>query len=152
MSIIQIIKKDHRCFWLLFFLIAWWITTSILGVFQYARPSGDLSERSLIIIFGLISLAITASILAYVSIRVRHVSKALNSGVEVTGHVTQNGPNSEDVWSVEFEYFYQGERFKGKQTMGGSSSSQKFGKGKDVVLLIDPKNPGRSIIKDIYVD
>src|SRR5258707_15304757 len=68
-SISQIIKKDHRCFWLLLFLVFWWVVMGILWWFQITHPSRDPNENVLIAIFGLFSLAIAIAIVSYVSIR-----------------------------------------------------------------------------------
>jgi hypothetical protein len=150
-STYQIIKKDHRCFWLLLFLVFWWVVMGILWWFQITHPSRAPNENVLTAIFGLFSLAITIVIAGYVSLRIRKITKTFNTGVEVKGQVKYIGPNSEDVWFVEFEYSYEGEMFKGNQTVGDETSSRKFEKGKDVILLVDPKTPATSYIKDIYI-
>jgi hypothetical protein len=149
-STYQIIKKDHRCFWLLLFLVFWWIVIGILWLFQITRSPKE-NENVLTAIFGLFSLAITITIVGYVSIRIRRITKTLNTGVEIKGRVKYIGSNSEDVWFVEYEYRYQGETFKGTQTVVDETSSRKFEKDKDVILLVDPKNPARAYIKDIYI-
>src|SRR6185369_15734678 len=118
LSTFQIIKKDHRCFWLLVFLVFWWITIAVLWWVQHSKPSSDPNEWLLTPIFGVMSAAITIAILGYVVVRTRTIAKTLNAGIEVIGRVIYVGPNSEDVWFVEFEFKHNGQTFLGTQTIG----------------------------------
>ena len=151
LSTSQIIKKDHRCFWLLVFLVLWWITMAILWWVQYSKPSSDPNEWLLTPIFGVMSAAITTAILLYVAVRSRRVATTLNAGIEVKGRVTYVGPNSEDVWFVEFEFQHNGQTFKGTQTLSEESSAKRFVKDQEIALLVDQQNPARSFIKEVYI-
>ncbi|WP_342305558.1 DUF3592 domain-containing protein [Methanolobus sp. ZRKC5] len=69
-------------------------------------------------------------------------------GVEVTGHISLEYILSKK--RVEYKYTYQGIEYWRGNALSHSIYTNCFNEGDEVTLLVDPQNPNRAVIKDIY--
>ncbi|SFM92552.1 DUF3592 domain-containing protein [Methanolobus profundi] len=72
-------------------------------------------------------------------------------GVDVTGRIDSAQAFKRGGSRVEYKYEYQGEKYwRGNTLTASSFRKYGFSEGDEVVLRIDPKNPRRAVIRDIY--
>src|SRR5947209_7940098 len=141
-SIWQIIKRDHIAFWLTISFVLWLLVMATLSIFNFLHRSGDQDNQILVTTFAAVTVVIGLLWFGYISIRVRHIRHTLTSRREIKGKVIDLIYNSEDVWSVKFEYDFKGQHFQSSNVTGDEQTTKSlFKNGQELVIIVDPQLP-----------
>jgi hypothetical protein len=82
--------------------------------------------------------------------RIRTIQQLFSIGVEVTA-VIKDIYFQKDRGAVQYAYTYQGQEFLGASSIMKTKQTQKLSPGNEVVLLINPEQPKRALIRDLYI-
>ncbi|WP_319507635.1 DUF3592 domain-containing protein [uncultured Methanolobus sp.] len=99
-----------------------------------------------------LSMAATVTVLAIIFLvkRLLFFRSLYNRGVEITG-VIDTVLDIDIRHRVEYKYQYQNvDYWRGNAIQRSTYRINNFQKGDEVILLVDPQNPKRAVIKDLY--
>ncbi len=82
--------------------------------------------------------------------RIRSIQQIFSKSVEVVGQVT-NISFYKDRGRVEYSYTYLGQNYSGGNAIMKTGKTQQLHTGNQVVLLVNPDEPKRALIRDLYV-
>jgi len=82
--------------------------------------------------------------------RIRSIQQIFSKSVEVVGQVT-NISFYKDRGRVEYSYTYQGQNYSGGNAIMKTGKTQQLRSGNQVVLLVNPDDPKRALIRDLYI-
>ena len=82
--------------------------------------------------------------------RIRSIQQLFSKSVEVVGQITQVSFHR-DRGRVEYSYTYQSKAYTGGNAIMKTGQTQKLRSGDQVVLLVNPDDPKRALIRDLYV-
>lgn len=81
--------------------------------------------------------------------RIRGITGVFARGVEVPGRVTKVW-FTKDRGSVQYEYSYQGRDYTGANGIMKTGRTAMLVPGKELTLVLDTRDPGRALIRDLY--
>jgi len=82
--------------------------------------------------------------------RIRSIQQMFSKSVEVAGQIT-NISFYKDRGRVEYSYTYQSQNHSGGNAIMKTGKTQQLRSGDQVVLLVNPDDPKRALIRDLYV-
>jgi hypothetical protein len=82
--------------------------------------------------------------------RIRSIQRLFSKSVEVVGQITDVSFHR-DRGRVEYSYTYQGQAYSGGNAIMKTGKTQKLRSGNEVVLLVNPDDPRRALIRDLYI-
>ena len=82
--------------------------------------------------------------------RVRSIQKMFANSVEVTGQITDLS-FFRDRGRVEYSYIYQGQNYSGGNAIMKTGKTLQLRPGSQILLLVNPNEPKRALIRDLYV-
>jgi hypothetical protein len=82
--------------------------------------------------------------------RIRSIQQLFAKSVEINGQVT-NISFIKDRGRVEYSYTYQNQKYSGGSAIMKTGKTQKLSSGSQVVLLVNPDQPKRALIRELYV-
>jgi hypothetical protein len=82
--------------------------------------------------------------------RLRTIQQLFASGVEVTGQIKDIFFHR-DRGTVQYSYTYLGQAFLSGNAIMKTRQTQKLQPGDQIILLINPEQPKRALIRDLYV-
>lgn len=82
--------------------------------------------------------------------RIRSIQQMFAKSVEVVGQIT-NISFYRDRGRVEYSYTYQNQNYSGGNAIMKTGKTQQLRSGSQVVLLVNPDEPKRALIRDLYV-
>ncbi|WP_406661078.1 hypothetical protein V7O66_00725 [Methanolobus sp. ZRKC3] len=72
-------------------------------------------------------------------------------GIDITGHIDSPYYYKRSSSRIEYKYEYQGEEYlRGNAIPTSKLMELNFNEGDEVVIRLDPENPKKAVIKDIY--
>ena len=98
------------------------------------------------LIFG----ALTVMAVAVLVWRMRVINAIFEDGIETPGTITR-------IWfyrgrgSVNYSYAFQGQEYKSGNAVMRSKQTREIVIGQPVTLIVDPSNPKRALIRDLYI-
>ena len=81
--------------------------------------------------------------------RIRTVQKIFSNGIEVTGQIKDIFFHR-DRGTVQYAYTYQGQEILSGNAIMKTGQTKKLRPGDQLVLLINPDQPKRALIRDLY--
>jgi hypothetical protein len=144
-SFFSIVQADYVALLSFLFPIAMW------GLFIFNRYIASGPDRADAASFFL-RLAIAATVIGIPLLiwRIRTFQAHFARGVEVAGKVTGIGFRR-DRGRIEYAYSYQGQTYHGANAIHKISKTRYLKPGDEVALLVDPDNPKRAFVRDIYI-
>ncbi len=144
-SFFSLIQGDYWALLAVIFPVVGW------GLFIYNRFIAAGPDRVEAASFFL-NMAIVATVVGIPLLvwRLRSFQAHFARGVEVTGRVIAIGFRR-DRGRVQYTYTYQGQSYQGANALHKTRKTQGIQPGDEVTLLVDPDNPKRALIRDIYV-
>ncbi|WP_440946113.1 DUF3592 domain-containing protein [Methanosarcina sp. T3] len=82
--------------------------------------------------------------------RLKYYNKMFKGADEVTGYITAIR-FYRDRGRVRYEYTYKNEKHSAKNRILKSGRTKYYQLGDEITLMVDPENPKKAIIKDIYI-
>jgi hypothetical protein len=82
--------------------------------------------------------------------RIRSIQQMFSKSVEVVGQIT-NISFRKDRGRVEYSYTYQSQAYSGGNAIMKNGKTQNLRSGNEVVLLVNPDDPKRALIRDLYI-
>jgi hypothetical protein len=82
--------------------------------------------------------------------RIRSIQKIFSKSVEVIGQVT-NISFYRDRGRVEYSYRYQDQAYSGGNAIMKTGKTKQLHPGSQVALLVNPDEPKRALIRDLYI-
>ncbi len=137
-SVWVIARKDYYASYVMVFFLT---TLVIYVVLRLLKPPLEFSPDYLLILL-LVELVLLFA-------RVARVRSLLSSGVSVPGTVKEVyrvGSGAGSQTRVEYTYVYEGEEHGASCPKRGD-----FEPGQSITVVLDPRAPGRSLIKDVFV-
>jgi hypothetical protein len=150
-SLGRIILTDHcTCFAISAIIIFWiiYIATIQFGYFPDIRYAREPLTETAAPFFYNMGVVATLTGIPMIGWRIRFFQTLYRRGVEVNGHIYLEYVLS--TKRVEYKYTYQGIDYWRGNALADSKYQNYYNDGDEVILLIDPQNPKRAIIKDLY--
>jgi hypothetical protein len=140
-SLIKIIQTDYTSFLSTIFLLSLWSVYLIFQILRLESPSGA------------IIVAITLSIIALAIIYWRYqlIISRFSQGSTVSAIISE-------IWffrgrgRINYTYTFRGHEFITGDDVFPTKIARSFRAGDRVTVLLDPDNPDRAIISDLYFD
>lgn len=82
--------------------------------------------------------------------RIRSIQQMFANSVEVVGQVT-NISFYKDRGRVEYTYTYQNQNYSAGNAIMKTGKTRQLSSGSQVVLLVNPDEPKRALIRDLYI-
>ena len=82
--------------------------------------------------------------------RIRTIQQLFLKGVEVVGQITAIS-FYRDRGRVEYSYSHAGQAYSGGNAIMKTGRTQQLRSGNQIVLLVNPQEPKRALIRDLYV-
>lgn len=82
--------------------------------------------------------------------RIRTIQQMFAKSVEIIGQVTGIS-FIKDRGRVEYSYTYQNQDYSGGNAIMKTNKTKQLSSGSEVVLLVNPDDPKRALIRDLYV-
>jgi hypothetical protein len=146
-SISRLIFADYAsllCF--LFPLISWGMfAAAALGIWRSEPGEAELKVR--FCFWSAIVATVVCVPILY--LRFRSVHSLLRHGIAIPAKLIS-------VWfmkdrgRIDYEYTYEGRTYRGGMALTKSKRAAEFQQGQDITILIDPANPARSIVPDLF--
>lgn len=141
-SLIRLIDTDYITLLALVFpLVAW----GLYAAFKLTRAASPPDA-----IYIPLAAAVTAAALAVLVWRYRAFAHVFAEGVEVRA-VIHTAAFFRDRGRLEFVYTYLGEKYLGSTAVHKNARTKVLQPGEQVTVLVDPGNPRRAFIRDLYV-
>lgn len=138
-SLIRTIQTDYTAFLAFLFPVIFW------GLYLFFTFSSMDAAG-----FADISIAVTAAGLLILLWRYWLLRSVFHDGVEVPGVVS-------DIYffrgrgRVSYIYTYQGQKYISGNAINKTKRTRSLVQGEQVTLVIDPNNPKRAFIRDLYL-
>jgi hypothetical protein len=134
-SIIQIIWTDYFAFIATLLPVCIWIVVLIIWKTQFYIKIGAIGT---LIVIGLLSW------------RLYIFRKVFREGKSVLGRIS-SAYIIRDRGRVEYTYSYQGKFYRSGVSIHRNSRTKALKEGDGVLLMVDPRKPGRAFIRSLYV-
>lgn len=150
-SLLKIIQSDYLArlgvlgpivCWVLYVDAAYF---GILGRF-FSRSRTTDNDPSFFLYLSLIVTVVGLGVLFW---RIRGFRSTFTRGVPVLGRVT-NVNFFRGRGTVEYTYNYNGQSYNGGNSISETGRTKLLRPGQELTLLVDPSNPKRAIIPDLY--
>jgi hypothetical protein len=82
--------------------------------------------------------------------RIRSIQQMFANSVEVVGQIT-NISFYKDRGRVEYTYTYQNQNYSAGSAIMKTGKTRQLSSGSQVVLLVNPNEPKRALIRDLYI-
>jgi len=140
-TLLKIIQTDYYSFLSVIFLLILWSVFTISQILQLESPS------------GVIYIALALSVFAIVVIiwRFQTIQSLFSSGVVTLATITE-------IWffrgrgRINYTYSNRGHEFLTGDDVVPTNRTRSLQTADRVTILIDPENPERTVIYDIYFD
>lgn len=139
-SIGRIILNDYPAFLTLCVPAALWVVY-VIGMFRWDDGTG---------VFLYVAAAAAPIGVALLLWRVQHFKSLFEQGQTVTGHI-RNIRFYRDRGRIEFSFVHNGQTFTRGNAVMRTRQTRSLRSGEDVVLIFDPADPRRAIVRDLYV-
>ena len=135
-SIIQIIWTDYFAFIATLLLVCIWVVVLILWKTLFYIKVGAIGT---LIVMGLLTW------------RLYIFRKVFREGKSVLGRIS-SAYLIRDRGRVEYTYSYQGKFYRSGVSIHRNSRTKALKEGEGVLLVVDPRKPGRAFIRSLYLD
>lgn len=82
--------------------------------------------------------------------RIQTIQKIFSKGMEVVGQIT-NISFYRDRGRVEYSYSYEGHAYSSGNAIMKTRQTQQLRSGNQIALLVNPDEPQRALIRDLYI-
>lgn len=140
-SIIRIIQTDYYSFLSVIFLLILWSVFAITQILKLESPAGAIY----------VALALSLFAIVVIIWRYQTIQSLFSTGVETIATITE-------VWfyrgrgRINYAYTYRGREILTGDDVVPTNKSKSLRTADRIKVLIDPENPDRTIICDIYFD
>lgn len=150
-SIFRIIRTDYAALLaVLFPLVIWgmYVATAFFGFFTGLRGREPLtaSDAPFFLYFSLIVTLLGIPLLIW---RIHVIRAIFIRGIEVPGKI-MSAHFSGSRGRLEYAYIFRGQTYRSGHAVQKTKQVRGLQPGYDVTLVVDPNNPGRALIRDIY--
>jgi hypothetical protein len=151
-SIFRIMRTDYAALLaVLFPLVIWgmYVATAFLGFFPGLRGRDPLtaSDAPFFLYFAVIVTLLGIPLLIW---RLQAIRAIFIRGVEIPGKI-MTAHFSGSRGRLEYAYIFQGQTYRAGHAVHKTKQVRGLQPIDDVTLVVDPNNPGRALIRDIYV-
>ena len=150
-SLGRVIMHDYCALVAILMMVMPWliyIATSQFGYFPDLKHGRDPLTESSAPFFKTMGYYIIFIAIPMLAWRVHLFKTLYDQGVEIKGHISFEGVISGK--RVEYKYEYEGTSYWRGNALTDSKYANYFKEGDEVILLVDPKNPKRAVIRDLY--
>lgn len=139
-SLMRVISNDYPSLLAALFPIVFWAFTA------YFYYGGDTSSE----LFLLLSIGITLAAAPVLIWRYRLISSVFEDGMETPGTI-QSVYFFRGRGRVEYVYMFQGQKYSSGNAVNRTKYTRTLRDGQPVTVFVDPENPKRAFIKEIYL-
>lgn len=139
-SLFRIISNDYPSLLAVLFPVVFWIFTA------YFFYGGDASAE----LFLLLSAGMTVVAIPVLIWRYRMVASVFEDGMETPGTI-QSIHFFRGRGRVEYIYTFQGQKYASGNAVNRTKYTRDLSGGQSVTVVVDPENPKRAFIKEIYL-
>jgi hypothetical protein len=139
-SLFNVVRNDYGAFMAFLFPVILW------GYFIYTTFAQPPVENTLLY-YGLGITAVFVPILLW---RIFFFIKIFNTGVETSAMIQEIG-FFRGRGRVNYIYTHQDTRYSSSNTIRQTSRTKDISINQEVTVLVDPNNPKRAIIKQLYI-
>lgn len=142
-SLKKILLTDYGAF------LGWMTPVTYLGVIVLQFFLGETLEVILRLALVLLPLSLAGLALAFW--RVSLIRRVIEEGVQMPATIVR-ASFFRGRGRVEVVYTYQGERFLSRNLVVKNKSTRSLAEGMPVLVMIDPENPRRAFVQELYVE
>ena len=139
-SLFRVIGEDYVSLLSALFPLLFWIYSA------YSLFVRDDSTQ----FFVLLSAAVTAVAIPLLLWRYRTIASVFEDGMEAPGTITAIN-FFRGRGRVSYVYTFQGQKYSSGNAINRTKHSKNLEVGKQVTIFIDPGNPKRAFVKEIYL-
>lgn len=138
-SLISIVRADYYTFLSILFVVILWV---FYALFQILNPS--IPINSLFTALGVSFVALIIGIW-----RIQMILALFNSGIKLSATITES-------WffrghgRINYAYTYRGHDYLSGNDLVPTGDAKRLRVGDRVTVIIDPDNPARAIIMDLF--
>ncbi|MBS3072516.1 hypothetical protein J4477_01620 [Candidatus Pacearchaeota archaeon] len=153
-SLIKILLTDYTSFLAVMFPIAIFGMVTFIEVFGFfpdlkrGRPPLGTEAIPFFIQLGIITLVIGFLVIVFRTLKIKSY---FDNGIEVKGKVIGTWEWKVDRGRIYFTYQYKNLTYENNMFVHLHRMTKVFTKGKKVRILLNPNNPKKAIIEDIFV-
>ena len=126
------------------------VAAPALLVLAYAGVFGDQSDDDLLFWIVIAVLGLLVGIMIAV-VRVRSLMNIFARAVEVPGTIVRVW-FTKDRGRVNFTYTFRGKEYSSGKAIMRNRRTEELDAGRSVIVVVDPENPRRSFIRDLYAE
>ena len=140
----EIISADYNSNLAVSSTLVFWVAYAVFYLLQFMPP--DFMWR-----WKIMAASISIISLTFLVWRRSFFYSIYRNGVDVTGYIHLANAYVTGGSRVEYKYEYQGKKYwRGNALTHKIFFKHDYHAGDEVVLLINPENPKRAIIKEVY--
>ena len=138
-SLITIIRTDYYAFLTFLFLVIIWGFFIMFQIFNFGYP-----DSALVVLLGVSALAIAIGIW-----RIQTILALFSVGIKLSATVTE-------IWffrgrgRIDYAFTYRSHDFLAGNDVVPTQSAKNLRVGDRLTVIVDPDNPTRSIVMDIF--
>ena len=143
-TVTRIIMMDYAAF--LGLLIA--VAPPAMLALSYIGVLGEQSDSDLLFWLFLALAGVVLGLLI-LFLRLRSIYRLYERAIEVPGIISKVW-FTKDRGRVEYTYSFRGQEYSSGRAIMKSRRTSDLQSGRSVVVIVDPENPGKSLIRDLY--
>lgn len=147
-SKLRILQSDYTTGLSLIVISLTWAAYLILS--YYGKLPGttlDASDAPFLLKTAICAIILFVPLIVW---RINYYNSLFKNAEEIAGHITSIY-FYRDRGKIIYEYIYKGEKYFAQNAIFKSENTRYYQKGDEIILLVDPKNPKKAIIRDIYI-
>jgi hypothetical protein len=119
-------------------------------VLAYAGLLGEQTDEDIMfwVVAAILGILVGTSIVA---LRVRSILDLFSRAVEVRGAIVRVW-FTKDRGRVDYRYTFRGRDYSSGKAIMRNRRTAALESGRDIVVVVDPQNPRRSFIRDLYAE
>jgi hypothetical protein len=149
-SIFKIVWTDYTSFLAAFTPLVAWLLFVSLSLLRDVHTGQAVATLAQAVVLFYLAAAMTIAGAVLLVWRGMAIRRLFMDGVEAKGKV-QSVVFRRDRGQVEVSYIYKGKAYGFKCSLHRSKKTLGLGQSPRVMLLVDPHNPARGLIRDIYI-
>jgi hypothetical protein len=138
-SLFRIIRNDYAAFMAVILPIVLW------GLFLFSVYQENINPN-----MTNLSIVITAAAIPLLIYRIFYIFKFFNTGEETTA-VILGVSFYRSRGRADFSYTYQGAEYTSGNLLMSSGPVKQLSRGQEVVVLVNPDNPKKAVIRDLFI-
>lgn len=146
-SLFRIIQSDYIAGLSLLFVLVTWALYLILIYYGRIGTRATAADAPFFLNLAIVATLLGIPLLVW---RINYYKSLFKKAEEIKGYITYIR-FYRDRGKVRYEYMYKNEKHLVQNAIFKSGRTKHYRQGDEVTLIVDPGNPKKAIIRDIYI-